>query len=269
VYSQPDVLYTSPQQIPHTAQLAASPEEPYVQPPSRFSVTTYATSTHTGTTRDDDHPDEDQPPVPSLPANLQQQYLSQSTRPSSDLSPVTSPIDQFMTSPFSAPPNRTPSTEPEQPMSHPALARAQAQALAIERPSSRASDMNKTLPPAPPEQSADLARDRVGLLNAQLRALANRRININRSIAQMTELMPTDKLMNSAEVVRKRESEKKKVEALKQELADVQREEYELGLKLHRAYKRLDREADWEPTTLWVRRVTGLGGGLFSFLGGV
>jgi predicted amino acid-binding ACT domain protein len=117
--------------------------------------------------------------------------------------------------------------------------------------------MNKSLPPAPPEQSADQAHDRVGLLNAQLRALANRRININRSIAQMTELMPTDKLMNSAEVVRKRETEKRKVEVLKQELADVQREEYELGLKLHRAYKRLDREAEWEPTTLWVRRVTG------------
>jgi hypothetical protein len=140
---------------------------------------------------------------------------------------------------------------------NPALARAQA--LSVDRPSSRAStsDMNKSLPPAPPEQSADQAHDRVGLLNAQLRALANRRININRSIAQMTELMPTDKLMNSAEVVRKRETEKRKVEVLKQELADVQREEYELGLKLHRAYKRLDREAEWEPTTLWVRRVTG------------
>ena len=95
------------------------------------------------------------------------------------------------------------------------------------------------------------------MLNAQLRALANRRININRSIAQMTELMPTDKLMNTPEVVRKRESEKKKVEALRQELADVQREEYELGLKLHRAYKRLDREGEWEVTGLWVRRVTG------------
>ncbi len=95
------------------------------------------------------------------------------------------------------------------------------------------------------------------MLNAQLQALGNRRININRSIKQMTELMPTDNLMDSAEVVRKREIEKRKVEALKAELSEVQREEYELGLKLHRAYKRLDRDADWEPTTLWVRRVTG------------
>lgn len=262
VYSQQtEPLHHSPLPIADTPQPT---EEPYVQPPSRFSVTTYATS-NTGTTRDDpdDHLDDDQPPVPSLPADYQQHYYS--ARPPSDHSPVTSPIDQFMTSPFSAPPpvSRTPSTDPEQqqhqqpyPMSsafNPALART----LAIDRPSSRASDINKTLPPAPPEQSADQAQDRVGLLNAQLRALANRRININRSIQQMTELMPTDKLMNSAEVVRKRESEKKKVETLRQELADVQREEYELGLKLHRAYKRQDRDADWEPTTLWVRRVTG------------
>lgn len=264
VYSQQtDAPQPSPLQIPDTTRPTEAPEEPYVQPPSRFSITTYATS-NTGTTRDelDDHMDGDQPPVPSLPANLQQQYLSQG-RPSSDHSPVTSPIDQFMTSPFTPPrhtTSRSPSTDAEpsaSTMANPALARAQA--LSIDRPSSRAStsDMNKTLPPVPPEQSADLARDRVGLLNAQLRALANRRININRSIAQMTELMPTDKLMNSAEVVRKRDAEKKKVEALRQELADVQREEYELGLKLHRAYKRLDREAEWEPTTLWVRRVTG------------
>ncbi len=239
-------------------------EEPYVQPPSRFSVTTYATS-NTGTTRDDlDDPiDADQPPVPALPASYQY------NRPPSDHSPVTSPIDQFMTSPFSTTTaahqnhtfpttssrDNTNTTNAAMLLHHPALLRTQTS----DRPPSRGSlsDVNKTLPPAPPEQSAGEAQDRVGMLNAQLRALGNRRININRSIQQMTELMPTDKLMNSAEVVLKRESEKKKVEALRVELADVQREEYELGLKLHRAYKRLDREAEWEPTTLWVRRVTG------------
>ncbi|CRK46575.1 hypothetical protein BN1723_007133 [Verticillium longisporum] len=99
--------------------------------------------------------------------------------------------------------------------------------------------------------------DRVGHLNARLSSLGNRRININMAIKQMTELMPTDNLLASEAVLRKREAEKRKVEALKVELADVQREEYELGLKLHRAYKRLDKDAKYEPTTLWVRRVTG------------
>jgi len=69
--------------------------------------------------------------------------------------------------------------------------------------------------------------------------------------------MPTDSVLASAEVLHKRELEKRKVEGLKTELAEIQREEYELGLKLHRAYKRLDRDAEYEPTTLWVRRVTG------------
>ncbi|KUI63111.1 hypothetical protein VP1G_10232 [Cytospora mali] len=73
----------------------------------------------------------------------------------------------------------------------------------------------------------------------------------------MTELMPRDNLMAAPEVMRKRESEKLKVQELERELADVQREEHELGMKLHRAYKRLDRHAEYEPTSLWVRRATG------------
>ena len=113
---------------------------------------------------------------------------------------------------------------------------------------------DKVLPLAPPEESA---RDRVSQLNAQLKSLGNRRININQAIRQMTELMPTDHLLASDAVIAKREAEKRKVEVLRDELAEVQREEYELGLKLHRAYKRMDRDASYEPTTLWVRRVTG------------
>ena len=121
---------------------------------------------------------------------------------------------------------------------------------------STATNTNKDLPLAPPETSANTARDRVALFNAQLSSLGNRRINLNRSVKQMTELMPTDTIMATAEVLHRREVEKRKVEVLKEELADVQRQEYDLGLKLHRAYKRLDRDADWEGTALWVRRVT-------------
>ncbi|TLS25354.1 hypothetical protein PpBr36_07321 [Pyricularia pennisetigena] len=122
------------------------------------------------------------------------------------------------------------------------------------RRSSMAGSIHKTLPPAPPETTA---KDRVDQLNAQLRGLANRRLNLTRCIKQMTELMPTDNIMASSEVLRKREIERKKVEALKMELAEVQREEYDLGIKLHRAYKRIDRTGEYEPTTLWVKRVTG------------
>ncbi|KAL5614500.1 uncharacterized protein BROUX77_000337 [Berkeleyomyces rouxiae] len=110
----------------------------------------------------------------------------------------------------------------------------------------------KALPPAPPETSAG---DRVAHLNALLEALANRRININRSIAKMTEMMPRDNLMARPEVLKKRELEKNKVQALENELAEVRREEYEVGIKLHRARKRQDRDANFEGnSTLWVKR---------------
>lgn len=73
----------------------------------------------------------------------------------------------------------------------------------------------------------------------------------------MTELMPTDSVVASDQVRRKREMEKMKVERLRIEEADVRREEHEVGLKLHRAWKRRDKDAVFEPTGLWVRRVTG------------
>ncbi|KAL7820016.1 hypothetical protein V8C26DRAFT_419616 [Trichoderma gracile] len=113
----------------------------------------------------------------------------------------------------------------------------------------------KPLPPAPPELASSSSDDRIAQLEATLASLAHRKVNINKSIQQMTELMPRDNLMASAEVLRKREIEKQKVEGLKKELAEIQLEEYDLGLKLHRAYKRLNRGAEYEPTTLWVRRV--------------
>ncbi|KAK3352942.1 hypothetical protein B0T25DRAFT_518111 [Lasiosphaeria hispida] len=261
------------------------PNDPWVQPPSRFSVTTYATSAD-GTPRESlDDFAHNRPPVPSLPQELrasprvnQQESVMDRRRPKLDgvyddkVSLSNSPVvisikDQFMSSPYNSMSNNESQASRDRRAAaargisvtsapNPAMARARA----AERPvssASTASNNMKMLPPVPPETLADEASDRVGLLNAQLQALANRRININRSIKQMTELMPTDNLMDSLDVIRKREGEKRKVEALKGELSEVQREEYELGLKLHRAYKRLDRDDSWEPTSLWVRRVTG------------
>jgi hypothetical protein len=102
-----------------------------------------------------------------------------------------------------------------------------------------------------------VAQDPVSQLNTQLNGLIHRRANIEKSIKQMTELMPQDNLLASDQVLRKREEEKQKVEGLRQELAEIQREEHDLGLKLFRAYKRQDKDTEYEPTTLWVRRVAG------------
>jgi len=275
VYShQSEMPPPPPIHNPHASTLP--PNDPWVQPASRFSVTTYATSAD-GTPRESlDDFAHNHPPMPNMPSGFKespkakQESVMDRRRPKLDAgyddgvrSTHASPIvislkDEFASSPYrygnESQASRDRKAAATGAYANPAVTRARTTA---ERPTSSSSSINKMLPPVPPETSAGEARDRVGLLNAQLQALANRRININRSITQMTELMPTDNVLNSMDVIRKREGEKRKVEGLKQELAEVQREEYELGLKLHRAYKRLDRDDNWEPTTLWVRRVTG------------
>lgn len=217
-------------------------DDNWVQPASRFSITTYATSSHTRSPNVSI--DMDAPPVPAPPQGYSQ--------PQPD---VVSPEGAYMSSPYTSPAAETRRAAALGYDNSPCQARSTLSIMS-ERPGSVAST-SKALPPAPPELQA--ANDRVGHLNARLESLANRRININKGIVKMTELMPTDNLMASDAVLRKREVEKVKIEGLRAELAEVRRMEYELGLKLHRAYKRQDREADFEPTGLWVRRVTGSG----------
>ncbi|KAI1497380.1 hypothetical protein F5X99DRAFT_397335 [Biscogniauxia marginata] len=250
--------YSQHEVQPSQAAPGAFPGD-WTQPPSRFSISTYATSQqHTPR----ESVDEDAPPLPTQ----QQQSTSTSFKPATGPSildrkrPTVSGYEQsskqnppepvkinldstyYMTSSL-------PATKPR-PSGPRVVPRGNESTLSVVSVLST----DKSLPPAPPETES---HDRVAQLNARLEALGNRRININTAIKQMTELMPTDNLLASEAVVRKREAEKRKVETLRVELADVERESYELGLKLHRAYKRMDRDAEYEPTTLWVRRVTG------------
>ncbi|KAI1780092.1 hypothetical protein F4818DRAFT_401766 [Hypoxylon cercidicola] len=263
VYSHQDVHPA--QRTPDTSQ------DGWTQPPSRFSVTTYATSHQSSTPRESFDVNENTPPVPTPPQQFapQQQpskpvpgnsildrkrpivsgYDSvSSSRKNSPIEPVKISLDSpyYMTSAVA-------SSKPPRQTSPPVAGDSR---LSLPTATAAAADKDKSLPPAPPETQSQ-TQDRVAQLNAKLQSLGNRRINLHTAIKQMTELMPTDNILASDEVVRKREAEKRKVEALRQELADVERESYELGLKLHRAYKRIDREAEYEPTTLWVRRVTG------------
>ncbi|KAK7743299.1 hypothetical protein SLS53_004384 [Cytospora paraplurivora] len=271
---------------------AGNADSPYIQPPSRFSVTTYATTAYTSTPREsldqfDRNPYNDAyaPPLPTPPNDVE---LSFNTKPPGDsvmdrsrpkLRSKTTwdenddePVKISLSKPWmstagansagintqSSPP-RIKETAHRGPLELSGAGnitpRTAADSRQLQAPSTVSVD--KALPAAPPELSASSVNDRVAMINAQLQSLGNRRININRSITQMTKLMPRDNLMAAPEVMRKREMEKLKVQELERELADVQREEHELGMKLHRAYKRLDRHADYEPTSLWVRRATG------------
>lgn len=50
----------------------------------------------------------------------------------------------------------------------------------------------------------------------------------------------------------------RRVQELERELADVEKECHEVGMKLHRAWRRRDRKMGREgPTHLWVSRVSG------------
>ncbi|KAI4868590.1 hypothetical protein F4820DRAFT_409842 [Hypoxylon rubiginosum] len=268
IYSQQEVHPA--QRTPDTSQ------DGWTQPPSRFSITTYATSHQSSTPRESFDVNENAPPIPTPPQQFasQQQQSSEtapgnsildrkrpivagydgvsSSRKNSPIEPVKISLDSpyYMTS-------AVPSSKPPRQSSPSAAAAGGPNDSRLSLASAlTAADKDKSLPPAPPETQSQ-TQDRVAQLNAKLQALGNRRINLHTAIKQMTELMPTDYILASEAVVRKREAEKRKVEALRGELADVERESYELGLKLHRAYKRMDRDLEYEPTTLWVRRVTG------------
>ncbi|KAL2066804.1 hypothetical protein VTL71DRAFT_1228 [Oculimacula yallundae] len=213
--------------------IVEEPEPEYVQPSSRFSVTTYAPSTAHNTPRPstDTFSSHPMPPAdPSFLLNRQRPRLSDSPKSNSSVSrkpipALASPVFISMSSvPAHLPTNK------------------------------RSSNIAKNLPLSPAEAES---HDLVTSLEAQLENLAHRRNNIVRSIRQMTELMPKDSVMITEDVRRKREAEKKKVEALRIEESDVRREEHEIGLRLHRAWKRRDNNAVYEPTSLWVRRVTG------------
>lgn len=244
------VYSSQPAAVPR--QAVQSNDDGWVQPPSRFSISTRATSTNTGSPRHS--AEEDRPPMPESAPQTSMMDRSRPIRSDDDANSVHAEPIVISVKPF--PRSVKKEDASRQGPAAPAAVRRVAGSMdeTKSRPLSVLST-TKALPPAPPELMS--AHDRVGNLNARLDGLAHRRNNINLSIKQMTELMPSDNLMASAEVLHKREIEKQKVEGLRQELADVQQEEYELGIKLHRAYKRLEREADFEPTGLWVRRVTG------------
>lgn len=207
--------------------------DPYVQPPSRFSVTTYAPSEAQTTPR----PSTDiwdTPPMPTPPQMYESSQQSVVNRKRPQIGePMKPSISRKAINP-GAP-----------------LFISMSSSVASKRSSN---STMKNLPITPAEsQSHDL----VTSLQAQLDDLAHRRINISRSIKQMTELMPKDSVILTDDVRRKREREKIKVEALRTEEADIRREEHDIGLRLHRAWKRRDKDAVYEPTGLWVRRVTG------------
>lgn len=95
--------------------------------------------------------------------------------------------------------------------------------------------------------------DLVTALEAELQSLAHRRRNLQKVIQSLTDLQPNDPVVHDLE---KRRQDRTKAERFEQEMDDVRSKEHELGLRLHRAWKRREKNVE-APTGLWVRRVTG------------
>ena len=186
------------------------------EPPSRFSMTTCATSTF------------DSPPAtPDLSSNSP----SMSTTPNSILNRKR-PI-----APAGLPSSRVTSRKPT-----PSEVRGTTQVT----PDSK----RKSLPKSPPEVQAV---SRVASLQAKLDNLRRRRTNLQTVIHELTHVVQPSSI---AYDMASRQEIKRTVEGLNKELAEVIKDEHETGLKLHRTMKRNDEFAAYEPTSIWVRRVT-------------
>ncbi|RJE20932.1 hypothetical protein PHISCL_06725 [Aspergillus sclerotialis] len=109
----------------------------------------------------------------------------------------------------------------------------------------------KPLPECPPEKQAE---SRIEALEARRETLARRKGNIGTIIHELTQVIQPSSI---AYDMAARDEVKRTVSSLNNELADINREDHEIGLRLFRAYKKRD-EQDCRAgsTSLWVKRVT-------------
>ncbi|KAL2810649.1 hypothetical protein BJX63DRAFT_305469 [Aspergillus granulosus] len=186
-------------------------------PISRFSVTTY-------------NPTEAGSPTPSPRHSLTPSpppIFIDTASPSSEL--ANSVMSRARPVPSTIAPNKRPTRKP----------------TPSEVPSSKA------LPPNPAEMTAE---SRIEMLEAKRSDLLRRRTNINTIIHELTQVIQPSSV---AYDMAARDEVKKTVASLNNELAEIKREEHEIGLKLLRAWKKREEEDFYgQSTSLWVKRVT-------------
>ena len=190
------------------------------EPKSRFSTTTYATTIH------------DSPPSTPDMSSYPPSLPSMSNTPNSILNRKR-PVP-----PAGLPSSRVAARKPT-PMESGPLP-----------PTPTSETRRKSLPKSPPEKSAI---SRVAVLQAKVDNLRRRRINLQTVIHELTHVIQPSSI---AYDIASRQEIKRTVEGLNKELADVIKDEHETGIKLHRAIKRDDEFGAYEPTSIWVRRVT-------------
>lgn len=188
------------------------------QPPSRFSSTTYATTTF------------DSPPTTPELGSYSPAMATISTTPNSML-------------------NRKRPVPPAG-ISNSKVTARKPTPSDLGTPNQAPEGKRKSLPKSPPEVEAT---SRIELLQAKLDNLRQRRNNLQTVIHELTNVVQPSSI---AYDMASRQEIRRTVDGLGRELAEIVKDEHETGLKLHRALKRDDEFAAYEPTSIWVRRVT-------------
>lgn len=219
---------------------------------SRFSVTTYAPSTIGNSPR---MSTDSAPPMPDI---NQTKYRNPSLYSTSNASQHS--VDSMLNRKRPVAPSTHTFDRTTAELERPNLPRdTTLKVLAIRE---HKAETGKALPKSPLELNQ---ADKCLALQAHLDDLELQKQNIERSINAMTKLIPSEMTGlppglgtegRRIEMAR-RENEKKKVEGLRAELANVKKLEQETGIKLHRALRKRDETGGYEPSGLWVRRVTG------------
>ncbi|EED19581.1 conserved hypothetical protein [Talaromyces stipitatus ATCC 10500] len=102
---------------------------------------------------------------------------------------------------------------------------------------------------SPEEQT----QHRIDSLEAQRRQLSLRKESTKVMLHELTEVIQPSSI---AYDMATRDEVKKTVTSLKNELDDIAKQDHEIGLKLIRLYKNLNDMSVYEPSPLWVKRIT-------------
>lgn len=192
-------------------------EDDVNEPTSRFSVTTYD-PTEAGSST----PSARNSITPSPPASIIE-TASQSSEATPSIMSRSRPVPSMMA------PGKRP----------------------IRKPTPSEVPSEKALPPNPKEMTA---QDRIEMLEAKRNDLVRRRMNINTMINELTQVIQPSSV---AYDMAAREEVKKTVASLNNELAEIKKEEHDIGLKILRAWKKRENEDVYgQSSSLWVKRVT-------------
>ena len=108
----------------------------------------------------------------------------------------------------------------------------------------------KALPQPPTTLSAS---DHVSVLESQMEDLRVRRSNVYRLLSDLNNAAPANPLLTDFKRARMAEQRKRIFE---DELTEIRSEEHEVGMKLHRAWKKRELDDPNQGSALWIRRVT-------------